>query len=110
MAGEINVTDPQEILSLYTPDRWREELPKLSAASCLAIEAYFEENGVENIAGLTANGEWQPHHVDLLKRLAAPAVDNRADWVGGPYLLGGTYYPQGVGIWASNKTAELSQN
>lgn len=98
MAVEGDI-QPEEVLALYRQENWGQNVPALSEAASLAVRAYLEDEGREMVGGVLPIEEDQLRMSVVAHPDVVWVLSNVPDTIPGPYFLGGTYYPSGVGIW-----------
>lgn len=95
MAGKENeFSSYRDIERLYE----QQDVPVLSEITLHAIKNYFEEHGCENVGGGLVFADKPSTHEAKSVAARNSAADSH-DTFYGPYMLGDTYYPNGMGIW-----------
>ncbi|MBF6169113.1 hypothetical protein IU486_30880 [Streptomyces gardneri] len=104
----MNSSTPKKINSYVEIDELyrKDELPILSRDELQAIVSFLEEHGCENIGGavLGKAHAWPRDSVGIYR---SNLINRRKDTFKGPNIIGGTYYPQGIGIWTTGDIGDI---
>ncbi|MFE6923068.1 hypothetical protein ACFVAV_18710 [Nocardia sp. NPDC057663] len=82
------------------------EFPLLTSSELTEIIDFLMEHRCENIGGVVLAQEIKAPR-DAIGTYRSNLIDRRNDTFKGPNILGGTYYPNGVGIWTTGDIGDI---